>query len=325
MLFGSQPLHLHAGASVTYNLCMSIRQLAIFDLPYLYSFRDQAIGLDTARALTRGNPLGAVGLFAYVNPVRHIYSAIVNGEDESVLGGIIHSSKDTFAKLLYIAPSSQLDHPDLPELIENLSAQAGSWGAFHVLAEVYETSDVFIALRKTGFSVYAWQRMWDVSEVTGTEQSFEWTRVKSVHVPSLQSLYYQIVPPLLQPVEPQPKSGLSWMCNEGVKCYVSATQGAYGIVLFPLIHPEATHVGEKLASLISNLPDRRNRPVYICVRSYQAWLEPVLADLGAKGADRQAVMVKHLARLVKEDQTVPAVPKGVTVQPSRVSRIEGKK
>ena len=303
---------------------MSIRQLAIFDLPYVYSFRDQAIGLDTARTLTRGNPLGAVGLFAYVNPVRHIYSAIVNGEEESVLGGIIHSSNDTFAKLLYVAPSSQVDHPDLPELLENLSAQAGAWGAFHVLAEVDETSNVFIALRRAGFSVYAWQRMWDVSNVTTTDPSFEWMRVRSVHLPSVQSLYHQIVPPLLQPIEQQPKIGLGWMCNEGMKCYVSATQGAYGIVLAPLIHPEATHVSEKLASLISNLPDRRNRPVYICVRSYQAWLEPVLADLGAQGADRQAVMVKHLAHLVKEEQTVPAVPKGVTVQPSRVSRADGK-
>ncbi|HKG55320.1 MAG TPA: hypothetical protein VKB04_13745, partial [Anaerolineales bacterium] len=244
---------------MTYNFNMSIRQLAIFDLPYVYSFRDQAIALDTARRLTRGNPLGAVGLFAYVNPVRHIYSAIVNGDEESVLGGIIHSSNDTFAKLLYIAPSSQLNHPALPELIENLSAQAGVWGAFHVLAEVDETSDAFVALRKAGFSVYAWQRMWDVSNVTGADKSFEWLRVRSVHLPSVQSLYHQIVPPLLQPIEPQPKIGLGWMCNEGMKCYVSATQGAYGIALAPLIHPEASQVGEKLASLISHLPDRRNR------------------------------------------------------------------
>src|SRR5688572_32250160 len=143
---------------------MSIRPLALLDLPYVYSFREEAIGLDTARTLTRGNPLGAVGLFAYVNPVRHIYSAILNGKGESVLAGIIHSRKEPFAKLLYIAPNSQLDHPDLPELIENLSAQAGTWGAFHVLAEVDEANPAFVALRKAGFSVYAWQRMWNVSD-----------------------------------------------------------------------------------------------------------------------------------------------------------------
>jgi hypothetical protein len=310
---------------MTYNLGMSIRPLALLDLPYLYSFRDQVIGLDTARTLTRGNPLGAVGLFAYVNPARHIYSAIANGEHESVLGGIIHSHEETFAKMLYIAPSSQLDHPNLPDLIDNLSVQAGSWGAFHIIAEVDERSDAYVALRKAGFAVYAWQRMWDVSEVAEAGKTFEWVRVKSVHVPSVQSLYHQIVPPLLQPMEPLPRRALGWMCNEGVKCYVSATQGVYGIVLFPLIHPEATNVSSKLASLISHLPDRRNRPVYVCVRSYQAWLEPVLADLGAQGADRQAVMVKHLAHLVKEEQAVQAVPSGVSVQPSRVSRVEGKK
>jgi len=304
---------------------MSIRPLALLDLPYLYSFRDAAIGLDTARTLTRGNPLGAVGLFAYVNPARHIYSAIINGEGESVLGGIIHYRDDTFAKLLYIAPSSQLNHPGLPELIENLAAQAGTWGAFHVLAEVDERSDAFVALRKAGFSVYAWQRMWDVSEITEAGSGPDWIRVKSVHLPSVQSLYHQIVPPLLHPFEPQPKSPTGWMCNEGVKCYVSMVHGVYGIVLTPLIHPEATDVSKKLASLINNLPDRRNRPVYLCVRSYQAWLEPVLADLGAQGADRQAVMVKHLARLVKEEQTVPAVPSGARVQPSQVSRVGGKK
>jgi len=316
---------------------MSIRPLALLDLPYLHSFRDEAVGLDAARTLTRGNPLGAVGLLSYVNPTRHIYSAIANGEDNSILGGIIHRQDDTFAKLYYLAPSSQLDHPYLPDLIENLSEQAGTWGAFHVLAEVDETSDAYVSLRKAGFSVYAWQRMWDVSgvEEAGLGSRAErmsqteveaWMRVKSVHVPSVQSLYHQIVPPLLHPVEPQPKAAISWMCNEGAKCYVNVSQGTYGIVLTPLIHPEATNVSEKISALISNLPDRRGRPVYICVRSYQAWIEPVLADLGAKAAERQAVMVKHLARLVKDTAVARATqPAGVSVQPSRVSRVERKK
>jgi hypothetical protein len=304
---------------------MPIRPLAILDLPQLYRFRDEAIGLDTARTLTRGNPLGAGRLLAYMNPARHVYSAVANGESYSVLGGIIHSREDPFAKLLYLAPQSNLDHPELPALIENLAAQAGDWGAFHVLAEVDETGDVFVPLRKAGFSVYAWQRMWEISGEAESISGLEWTRVLSIQLPAVQSLYHQIVPPLLHPIEPQPKSAIGWISNDGAKCYVSVAHGVYGIVLTPLIHPEATDVSAKLAALINNLPDRRNRPVYVCVRSYQAWLEPVLADLGAKAAARQAVMVKHLARLVKEGQTVPAVPSGVTVQPSRVSRIEGKK
>ena len=305
---------------------MTIRPLAILDLPQLYRFREEAIGLDTARTLTRGNPLSAARLLAYMNPARHVYSAIANGEHESVLGGVIHSRDETFARLLYLAPSSQLTHPDLPALIENLSAQAGAWGAFHVLAEVDETGDAFVPLRKAGFSVYAWQRMWEISEKTESTSGFDWTRVRSIHLPAMQSLFQQIVPPLLHPIEPQPKLGIGWISNDGAKCYVSVTHGVYGIVLMPLIHPEAADVGTKLAALISNLPDRRNRPVYVCVRSYQAWLEPVLADLGAQAAARQAVMVKHLARLVKDAHLARATqPTGVSVQPSRVSRAEGKK
>ncbi len=314
---------------------MSIRALAVFDLPHVYRFREEAIGLDTARTLTRGNPLSAVGLFSYVNPVRHIYSAIGNGDEKIILGGVIHSNADTFAKLLYIAPSSQLDHPHLPELIENLSAQAGTWGAFHILAEVNENSEVFIPLRKTGFSVYAWQRMWEVTELAeqaagkndakNKSESEIWTRVRSIHLPAVQSLYHQIVPPLLHPIEAQPKTPIGWMCNDGAKCYVSVTHGSYGIVLTPLIHPEARDVSAKITALITHLPDRRNRPVYLCVRSYQAWLEPVLADLGAKAAERQAVMVKHLAHLVKDAAVARATqPAGVSVQPSRANHAAGK-
>jgi hypothetical protein len=97
-------------------------------------------------------------------------------------------------------------------------------------------------------------------------------------------------------------------------------------VLAPLIHPDAADVGANLSALIGGLPNRAGRPVYLCVRSYQAWLEPVLEDLGASAGPRQAVMVKHLARLIKDEQSVNVVqPAGATVQPSRVSRIEGKK
>jgi hypothetical protein len=66
--------------------------------------------------------------------------------------------------------------------------------------------------------------------------------------------------------------------------------------------------------------------VYLCVRSYQAWLEPVLADLGARAGERQAVMVKHLTHLVKDATVTRATqPAGVSIQPSRISRMERKK
>jgi hypothetical protein len=301
---------------------MTIRSLDLRDLPHLYHLRGDAVGLDSTRMLTRGNALGAVGLMAYVNPARHIYAAIADGDGVNLLGGTIHTRGESFAKLLYLAPSSRLDHPDLPALIDHLSSEAGGWGAFHVLAEVDEASHVFDGLRKSGFSVYAWQRMWNVSQVAKSNSRSDWTRVESIHLPAIQSLYQQIVPPLLHPVEPIPRRAVGWMNDTGAKCYVNVTKGVYGIVLTPLIHPEVADVGAKIVSLVNHLSDRRNRPVYLCVRSYQAWLGPALEDLGARAGERQAVMVKHLTRLVRDEQNVLAKqPSGVSVQPSRVSRI----
>jgi hypothetical protein len=217
-----------------------------------------------------------------------------------------------------------LDDPELPALLEHLVVQSGEWKAFHVMAEVEESSHIFPALRATGFSVYAWQKMWDVSQIEKTEatSSFSWRRVQSVDLPAVQSLHYQIVPPLMHPVEPAPKRVIGFVHSENMKSYASVTSGMYGIVVTPLIHPDEHNVSEKIASLVANLPDRRGRKIYLCVRSYQTWLEPVLEDLGAQASPRQAVMVKHLARLIQEGQLARAVPANINVQPSRISRMD---
>ncbi len=305
---------------------MNIRALDLLDLPTLSRHRNDALLLDSTRALTSGNPLGAAGFLSHFNPARHVYTAIAKENGDSLLGCVIHTPGETFARLLYLAPATLLTHPGLVLLLENLSAQAGTWGAFHVIAEVDETSEAFPALRNSGFAVYAWQRLWDISSVTETGSGSDWTRAREVDFPAIQSLYHQIVPPLLQPVEPLMPRADGFVCNEGVKCHVGLSAGTAGIVLSPLIHPDAENVGEHIAVLTQSLPGRGTRPVYVRVRSYQAWLEPVLVDLGALAGPRQAVMVKHLARVIKDEQPVKVVqPAGVRVQPSRLSRIERKK
>ncbi len=305
---------------------MNLRPLDILDVPTLARYRNLAVLLDTARALTRGNPLGAAGFLSYLNPARHIYTAVAHENGITLLGSVIHTNRDAFAKLVYLAPATELSHPDLPVLIEHLTGEAGKWGAFHVLAELDETSGAFPALRQAGFSVYAWQRIWDVSHVTPAQPNARWVRAQSAHLPAVQSLYYQIVPPLLQPVEqaPQRAAGFISMDNQ---CYVQVMHGRMGILLTPLIHPESTDVALKLAALLNHITKRNNRPIYVCIRSYQAWLEPALEDLGGKPAtQRQAVMVKHLARTIKDEQAVRAAqPAGVSVQPSSVSRIDRQK
>jgi hypothetical protein len=145
--------------------------------------------------------------------------------------------------------------------------------------------------------------------------------MRSVDLPAAQNLHYQIVPQLLHPIEPAPKRPDGFIHAE-VRCFASVSYGVYGIVLTPLILPDEGDVSGKIVSLVSSLSDRNGRPVYLNVRSYQAWLEPVLEDLGAKASQRQAVMVKHLARLVKDGQPARVVPANAGVQPTQMSRID---
>jgi hypothetical protein len=305
---------------------MTVRSLDLLDLPILYRYRSEAASLDTTRALTRGSPLGAIGLMAYVNPRRHVYSAVCRDNGAVMVGGVIHSHGESYARMLYLAPASGLDHPGLPALIENLSVEAGNWGAFHILAELDETSAAFAPLRRAGFVVYAGQRIWDVTALGGKKAGNLWPRAESENLLAVQNLYHQIVPPLLQPIEPMPRRAGGFICGDRGICYATAYRGLNGIVVVPLMHPDATDVAAKLQSLILNLPNRAGRPVYVCVRTYQAWLEHVLEDLGARPGPQQAVMVKHLARVVKEPQAVLAPqPAQMGVQPSRLSRIEQKK
>ncbi len=299
---------------------MPVRNLDFLDLPTIAKYRNDVLTLDSARALTRGHPLGAMGLLAYINPARHLYAAISNGGDTKLLGGIIHTRGETFARLLYLAPSSKLQDPQLPELIEHLTKQAGEWKALHVIAEIEETNNVFHALRTSGFSVYAWQRLWDVSQIQKTESTIskEWKRMSSIDLPAVQNLHYQIVPQLLHPIEPAPNR-VHGFVNENLKCFANVTAGMYGVVLTPLIHPDEEDVAEKIISLLAKFS---NKKIYLNVRSYQTWLEPVLEDLGAKPSQRQAVMVKHLVRFIKEKNSARVVPNNVGVQTSRMSRMD---
>jgi hypothetical protein len=302
---------------------MTVRSLDFLDLPTIAKYRNDVLTLDSARALTRGHPLGAMGLLAYINPARHLYAAISNEGEYKLLGGIIHTRGETFAKLLYLVPATQLDAPELPALIEHLLIKAGEWKALHVIAEIDETSKVFPALRIAGFSVYAWQKLWDVTNVSTAETTIPsgWRRMRSLDLLAVHNLHYQIVPQLLQPIEPAPQR-VHGFVHEELKCFANITSGMYGIVLTPLIHPDEEDVVEKIISLLASIKNKGNRKIYLNVRSYQTWLEPALADLGSQASARQAVMVKYLARLVKEKKAARVVPANVGVQPSRISRMD---
>jgi hypothetical protein len=50
---------------------------------------------------------------------------------------------------------------------------------------------------------------------------------------------------------------------------------------------------------LSQIENRGTKGIYICVRSYQAWIESILEELPVLAGPRQALMVRHLALVQK--------------------------
>ena len=296
---------------------MIVRSLDVLDLPLLSRYRRDMLSLDTARLLTRGNPLSAVALLSYLDPRRHIYTAVASDDGVSLMGQITLREEETSARLTFLAPAQDINGLTGP-LLDHLVIQAGEWGAFHLLTEVDEDSPAFRLLRQAGFAMYAWQRIWKlpVSDPEDAKKDM-WRQAAETDWPAVQSLYGQIVPALLHPVETLPKQVMGLVCRpEGnLQAYVAVNSGPKGIWIQPIVPPDSDCVSEQLAALTSAMAGVRDRPMYVCVRSYQAWLESILEDLGAQAGPRQAVMVRRLAKLQKVEEKISAMDK-VLVKPT---------
>jgi hypothetical protein len=112
------------------------------------------------------------------------------------------------------------------------------------------------------------------------------------------------------------------VCSEGnLQAYVAVNSGPKGVWIQPIVPPDSDCVSEQLAGLTNAVSDWRDKPIYVCVRSYQAWLESVLEDLGAEAGQRQAVMVRRLAKLQKVEEKVSAMDKVLVKPTAPVARV----
>jgi hypothetical protein len=232
------------------------------------------------------------------------------------------------AHLSYLLPVDTGNLIALSALMEHLAIQASEWGAFHLIGEVDEKTLVFEALRRAGFSIYNWQRIWqlkcgqDQQNGAAVKNSNRiWSLSTDLDGIAVKSLYQAVVPALVQPVEPLMGSrlhGLVYREEGEVIGYADIAYGPAGIWVQPIIHPATPVVSDLLLGLSNSLPHRGNRPVYLCVRSYQAWIESALENLNAEVGPRQALMVKHMAISQKFTHTIPLA----SLEKSRVEPVQ---
>lgn len=263
--------------------------------------------LDSSLSLTHGKLVGLSSVLAGFTPTPGIYTHVCSPSDggKALIGRVICTSGNRSARLAFVAPGSAVTSPDLISLLEALARQAGEWGAFHVLGDVDELNPAFEALRRAGFSVYAWQRVWrlDLNQADQPDPT-SWQPVTLADEPAVRSLFQNLVPPLVQSAEPLPNrrlKGLAYHQNNEIMAYVEGTYGPRGLFLHPIVHPDISDVGGLVRSLAAAAAPAgkasKRRPIYLAVRSYQSWLEQALADLPAESSPRHGLLVKHLATL----------------------------
>ena len=279
---------------------INVRSFAWHDLLTLYRCRRRVLCTDSAQVLTHGNPLGPLAMLTRLDPTRGIFTGVCPARNGSsaLIGQITYIPGERSARISFLLPLDGIDHPALPDLLEALAEMAGSWGALNLLAEVDEHSDALDPIRHNGFSVYAWQSIWQFLPASNGHAHTSWQPAASVDEVAVRSLYQLLVPPLVQSAEPFPGHSpqrLVYRQDGDILAYADATYGPQGIYLQPVVHPAVEDLDGLLAGLIARLPTLPQRTVYVAARSYQAWLEPALQRLEGQTSPRQALLVKHLA------------------------------
>jgi hypothetical protein len=281
---------------------MSIRPFDWRDLSSLHRYRKQSVFLNSALLLTRGPLMMAGSMLSSLTPSAGIFTSVStdNGDiRQPLIGQIIHSAGDQIAQLTFLSPEDAMVSPALLDLLEHLSAQAIERGALRLLAEANEGSLAYEALRQNTFAIYTRQRIWCIdSQPTDSQVSLSWQVATDKDLIAVRSLHNNIVPGLVQQVEPFPEERLHGMVYREmgeILAFVELKYGHKGIYAQPFIDPDAEHLVPDLIRLLPHVPNRRSRPVYVCVRSYNSWMESAFDDMTAQEGPSQAVMVKHLA------------------------------
>ena len=298
---------------------MNVRLFDWRDIPSLRRCRSDSVFLDSELLLTRGSMMVPGVLFSLLASTMGIFTCVTEaGEqtDPQLIGQFIHSAGSNLSHLTFLAPQKQLESALVCPLIERMMVISGERGAQRLLADADEGSLAFDSLRKCGFAVYTRQRIWQLAgRIGNTSRPRSWRAASDQDIIPIRTLYNNVVPGMVQQIEPfstQRPRGMVLYQNGDLLAYVELNQGRRGIWAQPFFHPDVEEVSAYLLDMIEKIPARRFRPIYICIRSYQSWLEPWIEELGGEAGQRQAVMVRQLVvqQKVARAFSLPALESG---------------
>jgi len=265
--------------------------------------------LDAVRLHTRGKPFNLRNVMQRIAPLVEQEALIFQEPSgQSCYGQIEKRQSKTYAQMCYLGCQDEVDPIYLTKVLEALVKKAGGWKSYGVLADLPEKSPLFDSFRKAGFCIWARQKVYLLdSGKEGKKGAAQGWRVwNSQDINAMTDIYKAVVPAATQMLEPLTrKSALGLVAYRGdgqLAAFTDLEYGPKGVWAQLVTDPQA-----ELESLISTLPrsipDLLGRPVYLCVRSYQPWLEDLVERLGFQEKGSYILLVKHLVLRTKLEQS----------------------
>lgn len=277
------------------------RTMSLVDLPLIRRLQANGTVLDSELGLTRDARGPHSLLLSSLLFSRGLYTLVARSENQPVVGQFRYRPDDLIAHIVYLAPSleDECENTVWLQILDAMAREAGKHGAHSLLAEVETSSNLFETLRMARFAIYARQIIWRHEPL----QSMNTPEIKlddesSSDQIAILALISATVPTLLQAIA-APSSemqGLVYRKNGRIEAYIGVSEGSQGIYLLPFIHPDISHESEAIISAVLQSLERASKlPTYVCIRSYQGWLNSYMERMGFEEWIEQAVMVKQLA------------------------------
>jgi hypothetical protein len=221
-----------------------------------------------------------------------------------------HQINSPSANLTFLIAETEHDQTALISVLERIIQICGEWGAMHLLCELELNSPYFETFRHADFKVWAKQHLWNINnqDVVEEKLKYKWHSWNKNDFKGMRILQQSIVPRIFQNLEPlmhREISGLVHTNKDGiVRGYADLVYGPKGVLVFPIIHPESAQDPKILSDMIAALPPFGKKPLAVCVRSYQPWLDELLHQMNAECGPEGALMVKYMAILQKVTNTL---------------------
>lgn len=276
--------------------------MRIVDLPLIQRLKASGTVLDSELGLTRdARGPNSLLLSSLLFP-RGVYTLVARSETQPVVGQFRYRPDEQIAHIVYIAPSLDDNTEDTVwlHILDAMAREAGKHGAHSLVAEIEITSNLFETLRTAGFATYARQMIWRHEPIDKdiADDGIELEEANNDNQLSIMSLIANTIPTILQQVAAPPSDmdGLVYRKDGRVEAFIGISEGTEGVYLLPFIHPDMLDSAAEIITVaITQINRARKVPIYVCVRTYQSWLNHIMEKLQFEQWIEQAVMVKQIA------------------------------